>query len=107
MRDFVFVEDCANVIAWALETPSVSGLFNLGTGQARPFRALAEAVFAASNRQPNIAYVDTPEKIRDKYQYFTEAKMDKLRAAGYGADFTSLEDGVLSYVQSYLAPRRA
>lgn len=102
LRDFVYVKDCARVISWLLDTPSVSGLFNLGTGEARSFKDLATAVFAALNRQPNIEYVDTPEQIRDKYQYFTQAEMARLRAAGYTADFTSLEDGVADYVRTYL-----
>jgi len=101
-RDFVYVKDCADVISWLAESPNVSGLYNLGTGEARSFKDLATATFAALNRKPNIEYVDTPESIRDKYQYFTEAKMDRLRAAGYEAPFTSLEDGVMDYVQNYL-----
>jgi len=101
-RDFVYVKDCADVISWLIETPDVSGLFNLGTGEARSFKDLATATFAALNRKPNIEYVETPESIRDKYQYFTEAKMDRLRAAGYDKPFTSLEDGVMDYVQNYL-----
>jgi ADP-L-glycero-D-manno-heptose 6-epimerase len=103
MRDFIYVRDCADVVAWLLKTPRVSGLFNLGTGQARTFLDLSRAVFAAMNRKPNIAYVDTPAEIRDKYQYFTEARMDRLRAAGYGGAFTSLEDGVGDYVQRFLS----
>lgn len=84
LRDFVHVDDCARVVSWLLDTPSVSGLFNLGTGEARSFRDLAHAVFAALNRAPAIEYVDTPAQIRDKYQYFTQAEMGRLRAAGYG-----------------------
>lgn len=102
LRDFVYVKDCARVVSWLLETPSVSGLFNLGTGEARSFKDLANAVFTALNRKPDIAYVDTPVAIRDKYQYFTQANMTKLRAAGYTSPFTSLEDGVADYVRSYL-----
>jgi len=103
MRDFIYVRDCGDVVAWLLKTPRVNGLFNLGTGRARSFLDLARAVFAALNRKPNIAYVDTPAEIRDKYQYFTEARMERLRAAGYGAPFTSLEDGVGDYVQRFLS----
>jgi ADP-L-glycero-D-manno-heptose 6-epimerase len=103
LRDFIYVRDCADVVLWALDNPSVSGLFNLGTGKARAFRDLAKSVFAALNREPKIAYVDTPPEIRDKYQYFTQAKMDRLRAAGYTKPFTALEDGVFDYVQKYLA----
>ncbi|MFO1187963.1 MAG: ADP-glyceromanno-heptose 6-epimerase [Alphaproteobacteria bacterium] len=103
LRDFVYVKDCAEVVAWALENPSASGLFNLGTGKARAFRDLAKAVFAALNREPKIRYIDTPAEIRDKYQYFTEAKMERLRAAGYTKAFTPLEGGVFDYVQKYLS----
>ncbi len=101
-RDFVYVKDCANVVSWLSETPDVSGLFNLGTGQARSFKDLATATFAALNRKTNIKYVDTPVEIRDKYQYFTEARMDRLKAAGYAKPFTSLEDGITNYVQNHL-----
>ena len=102
MRDFVSVNDCVQVIDWLSENPNASGLYNLGTGTARSFADLAKAVFAALNREPKINYIDTPIEIRDKYQYFTQAAMDKLKAAGYGHGFTSLEDGVADYVQNYL-----
>ena len=82
MRDFVFVEDVVDIIAWLLETPSVSGVFNAGSGQARSFLDLASATFAAAGKAPQVEYVDTPLSIRDKYQYFTEARMERLRAAG-------------------------
>jgi ADP-L-glycero-D-manno-heptose 6-epimerase len=81
----------------------VNGLFNLGTGQARSFADLAGAVFAACGRNARIDYVEMPEAIRDRYQYFTEARMDRLRRAGYTAPFTSLEDGVREYVHGFLA----
>ncbi len=103
LRDFVSVDDCVDVIAWLLKTPSVSGLFNLGTGKARSFADLAAAVYAAMGRDFAVEYVPTPEDIRDKYQYFTEANMSKLRAAGYNKAFTSLEDGVARYVRDFLA----
>ncbi len=103
LRDFVYVQDCVNVILWLLDKPEVSGLFNLGTGKARSFKDLAAAVFAAANKPEKISYVDTPEQIRDKYQYFTEADMQKLRAAGFGGNFRSLEDGITDYVTNYLA----
>ena len=80
----------------------MNGLYNVGTGKARSFKDLATAVFAALGREPKIEYVDTPVAIRDKYQYFTEARMERLRAAGYGKPFTSLEDGVARYVRDYL-----
>ncbi|HVI53276.1 MAG TPA: ADP-glyceromanno-heptose 6-epimerase [Candidatus Sulfotelmatobacter sp.] len=101
-RDFVWVGDVVDVMLWLLDNPKVSGLFNLGTGQARTFKDLAAAVYHALGKEPRIKYVDTPVNIRDKYQYFTEANMDRLRAAGYGKPFTSLEDGVTAYVQKHL-----
>ncbi|GLQ04922.1 ADP-glyceromanno-heptose 6-epimerase [Sneathiella chinensis] len=102
LRDFVYVKDCVKVILWLLDNPHVSGLFNLGTGKARSFRDLALATFKAAGVEPNITYIDTPEAIRDKYQYFTEANMTKLRQAGYGGNFYSLEDGIEDYVKDYL-----
>lgn len=102
-RDFIWVGDCVNVVLWLLENPDVSGLFNCGTGKARSFRDLVTAVYKAMGKEPDIQYVPTPEEIRDKYQYFTEADMGHLEIAGYGTPFTSLEDGVGMYVQDYLA----
>ncbi len=101
LRDFIYVKDIEAVIAWLLARP-VSGLFNLGSGQARSFKDLAEATFRAAGHAPKIAYIDTPAAIRDQYQYFTEAKMERLRRAGYQAAFTTLEDGVAAYVAGYL-----
>lgn len=103
MRDFVYVKDCVDVIQWLLDNPKVSGMFNLGTGKARTFEDLANSVFAAVSHPPQIHYIDMPVEIRDKYQYFTEADMTKLRAAGYDKAFHSLEDGVRDYVTGYLA----
>ncbi len=103
LRDFVYVKDCVNVMLWLLENPQVSGLFNLGTGKARSFKDLAEAVFTAAGKPANISYRDTPIEIRDKYQYFTEANMQKLKARGFGGNFHSLEDGIADYVTEYLA----
>ena len=103
-RDFIYVADCAQVVLWLLDHPVVSGLFNLGTGAARTFEDLARAVFTALGKEPAITYVDTPPEIRARYQYFTEAKMERLRGAGYAVPFTSLEDGVADYVKRYLAP---
>jgi ADP-L-glycero-D-manno-heptose 6-epimerase len=102
LRDFIYVRDCADVVSWLLANQNVSGLFNVGTGQARSFADLAHALFAALNREPNIAFVDTPIEIRDKYQYFTEANMSRLRAAGYTKPFAALEDGVTDYVARFL-----
>jgi ADP-L-glycero-D-manno-heptose 6-epimerase len=102
MRDFVYVRDCVDAMLWLLDHDEVSGLFNLGTGAARSFADLAAATFRALGREPAIEFVDTPPAIRDKYQYFTQASMDRLRQAGYDRPFTSLEDGVADYVQNYL-----
>src|SRR5579875_3712877 len=103
LRDFVWVGDCVEVMLWLHEHPAVSGLFNLGTGKARTFADLAKAVFAAMGKAPDIRYVDTPIEIRDRYQYFTEARMERLRRAGYDKPFTALEDGVGRYVKNFLA----
>ncbi|MFT6557909.1 ADP-glyceromanno-heptose 6-epimerase [Sneathiella sp.] len=103
LRDFVYVKDCVKVILWLLENRTVSGLFNLGTGKARSFKDLASATFKAAGVDEKIQYIDTPVSIRDKYQYFTEANMKKLRDAGYGGNFYSLEDGIAEYVTDYLA----
>ncbi len=102
-RDFISVKDCVEVMWWLLENPQVGGLFNVGTGRARTWNDLAAAVFAAMGREPRIDYVDMPAALRGKYQYFTEARMDRLRAAGYAAPMTSLEDAVRDYVTGYLA----
>lgn len=103
LRDFVYVKDCVNVMLWLYNNPDVSGLFNVGTGKARSFKDLAEATFSAAGKEPKINYIDMPENLREKYQYFTEADMSKLRAAGYDAEFTSLEEGVKDYVQNYMS----
>lgn len=97
-RDFIHVEDCLDVIAWLIEHPEVNGLYNLGTGVARTWKDLVNAVFAASGRPSQIEFIEMPETIRDKYQYFTEAKMEKLRAAGCPFSPKSLEDGIAAYV---------
>ncbi len=102
-RDFVYVRDVADVVAWLLATPEVNGVFNLGSGQARSFEDLARAVFAAAGQPAQIDYIPMPTAIRDHYQYFTEARMERLASAGYSGAFTSLEDGVADYVRSYLA----
>lgn len=101
-RDFVYVKDICSVIRYMMEHPDISGLFNLGTGHARTFRALGEAVFSALGIPANIEYVEMPETLRPKYQYFTEASMDKLRKVGYTKPFYSLEEGAKDYVQNYL-----
>mgnify|MGYP005851582695 FL=1 len=101
-RDFIWVGDCVDVVLWLLDHPEVSGLFNVGTGRARTYVDLARAVFAAMNRVPEISFIDTPEHLRGQYQYFTQARVERLRAAGYQRPFTSLEDGVATYVRDYL-----
>jgi ADP-L-glycero-D-manno-heptose 6-epimerase len=101
-RDFVYVDDCVDVALWLLEHREVSGIFNLGSGEARSFEDLAAALFAAVGAERRVEFVDMPEPIRDRYQYFTQANMERLRAAGYDHPFTSLDDGVRAYVQGYL-----
>ena len=101
-RDFIYVDDAVAVVRWLLETPAVSGIFNVGTGKARSFRDLMTAMFAALGREPKVEYIDMPDSIRDTYQYFTQAETDNLRRAGFNADFTAIEDGVKRYVGGYL-----
>ena len=104
LRDFVYVKDVVDVLWYFYQHRESNGLYNLGTGKARSFNDLAKATFKAMGLEPNISYIDTPEDIRDKYQYFTEADMDKLRDLGYYREFTSLEHGVADYVKKYLIP---
>jgi ADP-L-glycero-D-manno-heptose 6-epimerase len=101
-RDFIYVDDVVRVVMWLLATPKVCGLFNVGTGTARSFRDLMLSAYSALGSKANIQYIDMPEAIRGSYQYFTEAKVDRLRAAGYNGGFTSLEDAVKLYVKGYL-----
>jgi ADP-L-glycero-D-manno-heptose 6-epimerase len=101
-RDFVYVADCVQVMLWLLAHPKVSGIFNLGTGQARSFLELATALFAAVGKPARITYVDTPVAIRSNYQYLTEARMARLRDLGYTRPFMTLEEGVHDYVQRFL-----
>ncbi|MBI3675789.1 MAG: ADP-glyceromanno-heptose 6-epimerase [Proteobacteria bacterium] len=102
-RDFIYVRDCVDVILWLLDNPKVSGLFNIGTGLAHSWLDLANAFFGALNLPPRIEFVPKPAEISHRYQYFTEARMTKLRAAGYSKAFTTLEDGVSDYVKRYLS----
>lgn len=113
LRDFVYVKDVVKVIGWMLHemfeqhwSKEKNGLYNLGTGQARSFYDLAANTFSAQGLQPNIEFIDMPLDIRDKYQYFTEANMNKLRAAGYTAPFSTLEEGVGDYVANYLVKKQ-
>lgn len=102
LRDFVYVKDICKVIKFMIEHEEVNGLFNLGTGQARSFYDLAASTFRAMGLEPNIKYVEMPEGLRAKYQYYTQANMEKLRGVGYTDAFYSLEDGAKDYVQNYL-----
>ncbi|HQQ13537.1 MAG TPA: NAD-dependent epimerase/dehydratase family protein, partial [Bacteroidales bacterium] len=102
LRDFVYVKDVAAVIEFLIENQPESGLYNLGTGKARSFYDLASSTFRALESTPDIRFIDTPADIRDKYQYFTEANMSKLKSAGYSKSFSSLEEGIKDYVQNYL-----
>ena len=102
-RDFIWVGDVVDVMLWLMATPAVSGLFNLGTGRARSYLDLAQAVSDAAGRPRAVEFIDMPDGLAGQYQSFTEAPMDRLRAAGYGGQFTPLEEGVRRYVQDYLA----
>jgi ADP-L-glycero-D-manno-heptose 6-epimerase len=102
MRDFVYVKDCVDALWWLLNNREVNGIFNLGSGRARTWNDLIRAVFSAMGLKPEIEYIDMPEALRDQYQYFTEAKMDKLKSAGCPAQFGSLEEAVSDYVKGYL-----
>lgn len=101
-RDFIHVQDCAKVVSWLIDHPEVSGLFNLGSGQARSFEDMAKAIFHALGKVPQIKYVDMPSELETMYQYFTEAKLDALREAGYVPPMMSLEDGIKDYITNYL-----
>ena len=98
MRDFVYVNDVVDVCYWLMHHRKDSGIYNLGSGKARTFLDLTKAVFKAMDTPENISFIDTPEDIRDKYQYFTEADMSKLRSIGYSRKFHELEEGVKEYV---------
>jgi ADP-L-glycero-D-manno-heptose 6-epimerase len=103
LRDFIYVKDLVNVCVFLIQNKVSSGIYNLGTGQARSFYDLADSTFKAMNKATDIEYVDIPADIRDKYQYFTEADMSKLIGQGYSTPFTSLEEGVRDYVSNYLS----
>lgn len=106
LRDFVYVKDVVSVCMYLMSKQPNSGLYNLGTGKARTFLDLAKATFKAMNKNESISFIPTPEDIRDKYQYFTEANMSKLINSGYKQPFYSLEDGVNDYVKNYLIPNK-
>ena len=106
-RDFVYVRDAVDVVRFFMQGRATSGLYNVGTGRARTFNDLGAALFGSMGREPRIAWIDTPDSIRAAYQYFTQADITKLRAAGYAKPFTSLEEGVADYVARYLTTDRA
>lgn len=106
LRDFVYVKDVIEVCLFLMEKMPASGIYNLGSGKARTFLDLAKNTFHAMNKEENIGFIDTPLDIRDKYQYFTEAKMHKMLKAGYSKGFHSLEEGVEDYVKNYLLPNK-
>lgn len=106
MRDFIYVKDAVEVILYMMRTRKHSGLYNLGTGRARTFYDLVTATFHAMDKEPKIEFIDTPADIRDKYQYFTEAQMEKLRRIGFRDEFTSLEDGITDYVKNHLLTKK-
>jgi len=102
MRDFVYVKDCIDVLWWLFKNQDINGIFNLGTGKARTWNDLISAVFAAMETRQKIEYIEMPESIRNQYQYFTQAEMDKLHSVGYPVSFSSMEDSVRDYVVNYL-----
>ena len=102
-RDFVYLKDCLEVMAWLMEKKEINGIFNLGAGRARTWNDLASAVFMAMNLEPDIEYVEMPDELKGKYQYYTRAPMDKLEKTGCPLAFCSLEDGIRDYVQNHLA----
>lgn len=102
LRDFVYVKDVCDVILWLVDHPEISGLFNVGTGKAQSFNELAKATFSALGLQTNITYIEMPEQLKEKYQYYTQAEMKKLREAGYTKDFRTVMEGVRDYVQEHL-----
>ncbi|MCE5341076.1 MAG: ADP-glyceromanno-heptose 6-epimerase [Planctomycetaceae bacterium] len=103
MRDFLYVKDAVDMTLFFLENKKANGVFNVGTGRARTWLDVANAMFAALDMQPSIDFIDMPSMLRDKYQYFTQAEIGKIRGAGYKKEITSLEDAVRDYVQNYLA----
>ena len=102
LRDFIYIKDAVDITLFFLDKPNINGLFNLGTGRARTWNDLVTAIFNSLNKQINIEYIDLPEHLREKYQYFTEAKMDNIKKAGYNISIKGLEDGVADYVKNYL-----
>ena len=111
LRDFIFIDDVVKIMYWMMNemgngqwSIGKNGIYNVGTGKARTFKDLVSSIFKTMEMKPEIEYIDTPQDIRDKYQYFTEAEMDKLHKAGYDENFFSLEEGVRAYVKNFLFP---
>ena len=102
LRDFVYVKDAVDIVYFLLKNSDVNGIFNAGTGRARNFEDLVNSTFSAMGLEPNIKYIDMPEHLRDRYQYYTQAEMEKIKSAGYKKEFYSLEEGIKDYVQNYL-----
>jgi ADP-L-glycero-D-manno-heptose 6-epimerase len=106
LRDFIYIKDAVDMTLFFLDNPNINGLFNVGTGKSRTWNDLVTAIFKALDKPVNIEYVDLPAHLRAKYQYFTEAKMDKIKKAGYNKSIMSLEDGVADYVKNYLSGKQ-
>ena len=102
LRDFVYVKDIVSVIAYFIDNSQYNGIYNLGTGRAESFKTLGESIFKALNLKPNIEYIEMPETLKDKYQYYTQANIEKLRNIGYDKKFYTLEEGAIDYVKNYL-----
>ena len=103
LRDFVYVDDCVSVMLWLYDNPDINGIYNVGTGKARSFQDAAESIFKALDKEPRITYIDMPEAMKSKYQYFTQADVTKLREKGYDKPFTELEEGIRKFVQEFMA----
>jgi len=106
LRDFIYIKDAVDMTLFFLDNPNINGSYNLGTGKARTWNDLVTAIFKSLNKPVNIEYIDLPEHLREKYQYFTEANMSKIKKAGFNSSVTSLEDGVTDYVKSYLLGKK-
>ncbi len=102
VRDFLYIKDAVDMTLFFMDNPKLAGIYNVGAGKARTWNNLAGATFAAMDKKANITYIEMPENIKDKYQYFSEADITKLRKAGYDGQITSLEDAIKDYVRNYL-----
>jgi len=106
LRDFIYIKDAVDMTLFFLDKPNVNGLFNLGTGKARTWNDLVSAIFKSLNKEVLIEYIDLPEPLQEKYQYFTEANMNKIKKAGFNSSITNLEEGVADYVKNYLLDKQ-